>query len=193
MKYEAKRKLILGISLFLLLIFYLFKNISESLRVFGFIFGLLIFYFADHMFEIDFKSRHYYYMIVILAFGILFSPLYSFYPVYDKILHFAMPILGCFLIFHIVDKKDLNIQWKLWVVFLFIMTSLTIHEIGEYLIDQLWDLKLQGVYIRNISGAEKLNLVMSKIDDTMIDLIIGAMGSLFFIAGKTISYFYKKK
>ncbi len=104
-----------------------------------------------------------------------------------------MPILGCVLIFHIVDKKELNMQWKLWVVFLFIMTSLTIHEIGEYLMDQLWDLKLQGVYIRDISGAEKLNLVMSKIDDTMIDLIVGAIGALAFIAGKTTSYFWKTK
>ena len=193
MDYKKKRILIIGISLFLLLVFYLFKNLSTSIRVFGFILGLLIFYFADHMFEIDFKSRHYGYMIIILALGVLFSPLYSFYSIYDKILHFLMPILGCFLIFHIVDKKNLSIQWKLWVVFLFIMTSLTIHEIGEYLIDQLWDLKLQGVYIRNISGAEKLNLVMSKIDDTMIDLIVGAIGALSFIAGKTISYFWKTK
>ena len=102
MKYGKKRRLIIGISLFLLLVFYLFKNFSTSIRVFGFILGLLIFYFADHMFEIDFKSRHYGYIVIILALGILFSPLYFFYPIYDKILHLIMPILGCVLIFHIV-------------------------------------------------------------------------------------------
>ena len=193
MGYKNKRTLIIGISLFLLLVFYLFKNLSTSLRIFGFIFGFIIFYLADYMFEIDFKLKHYYYIMIILAFGILFSPLYFLSPVYDKILHFIMPILGCLLIFHIVDKKELNIQWKLWIVFLFIVTALTINEVGEYLIDQLWNLKLQGVYIRDISGAEKLNLIMSKIDDTMIDLIIGMTGALSFIAGKSISYFYKKR
>lgn len=193
MKYENKRILIIGISLFLLLVFYLFKNLSTSLRIFGFIFGLIIFYLADHMFEIDFKLKHYYYIMIILSFGILFSPLYFLSSIYDKILHLIMPIFGCLLIFHIVDKKKLSIQWKLLVVFLFIVTALTMNEVGEYLIDQLWDLKLQGVYIRDISGAEKLNLIMSKIDDTMIDLILGMIGALSFIASKSISYFYKKK
>ena len=192
MEYKNKRTLIIGISLFLLLVFYLFKNLSTSLRIFGFILGLIIFYLADHMFEIDFKLRHYYYIMIILTGGILLSPLY-FYPLYDKILHLIMPIFGCLLIFHIVDRKKLSIQWKLWIVFLFIVTSLTIHEVGEYLIDQIWDFKLQGVYIMDIIGAEKLNLIMSQIDDTMIDIILGIIGALSFISWKSISYFYKKK
>lgn len=193
MEYVNKRRLIIGISLFLLLAFYLFKNLSTSLRIFGFIFGLVIFYLADYMFEIDFKLKHYYYIMIILAFGILFSPLYFFHSIYDKILHLIMPIFGCLLIFHIVDKQKLSIQWKLWIVFLFIITAVTMNEVGEYLIDRLWDLKLQGVYIRDISGAEKLNLIMSKIDDTMIDIILGIIGALSFISCKSISYFYKKK
>ena len=79
------------------------------------------------------------------------------------------------------------------VVFLFIVASLTIHEIGEYLIDQFWDFKLQGVYIRDVSGLEKLNLVQSKNDDTMTDIILGTIASLLFIAVKGISSFYKNK
>ncbi len=193
MEYKNKRILIIGISLFLLLVFYLFKNLSTSLRILSFIFGLIIFYLTDHMFEIDFKLRHYYYIIIILAFGFLFSPLYFLSSVYDKILHLIMPILGCLLIFHIVDKKKLSMQWKLLITFMFIISFLAFQEIGEYLVDILWDLKLQGVYIRDIRGIEKLNLVMTQIDDTMIDLILGIIGALSFIAGKSISYFYKKK
>ena len=193
MKYENKRRLIIGISLFLLLVFYLFKNLSTSLRIFGFIFGLIIFYLADHMFEIDFKLRHYIYIIIILSFGILFSPLYFLSESYDKALHLIMPIFGCLLIFHIVDRKNLELQWKLFITFMFILSFLTIHEIGEYLLDFIWDLKLQGVYLRDVSGFEKLNLVMSKNDDTMMDLILGMIGVLLFIAGKTISYCYNKK
>lgn len=193
MKYSNKRRLILGISLFLLLIFYLFRSLSTTITVVGFISGLAIFYLADHMFELDFKLRHYYCMIIILTLGILLNPLYALYPTYDKIVHFINPFFGCFLIFHIVDRKNLNMQWKLFIVFLFIVSSLTIHEIGEYLIDQLWDFKLQGVYLRDVSGLEKLNVIQSKIDDTMIDVIMGVLGTLLFIIIKVIGYFYQTK
>ena len=193
MIYKNKRRLILGISLFLLLVFYLFKNLSEDIRVFGFIFGMVIFYLVDHMFKIEFRLRHYYYMMIILAFGILLSPIYFFYSSYDKILDFCLPILSCFLIYYIVDKKNLSIQWKLWITFLFITSFLMFHEIGEYLIDQFWDLKLQGVYVWNIEGVEKFDLIQSKIDDTMMDLIFGSLGALTFILGKMGKTFYYKK
>lgn len=193
MKYKNKRRLIIGISLFLLLVFYLFKNLSTSLVIFSFIFGLFIFYVVDHMFKIDFKLRHYIYIILILSGGILLFSLYSIYPLYDKIIHFINPILVCLLIFYILDKKELTIQWKLLISFTFVLSIITIHEIGEYLIDQLWNLKLQGVYIGDISKLGGLNPVMSKIDDTMMDIILGVIGSGLFVIGKTISYFYKRK
>jgi len=192
MKYKDKRRLLAGISIFILFIFYLFQNLSNSIRIGGFIFGLVVFYFLDYMFEIDFKLKHYYYILIILVLGILFSPLYSLYTIYDKILHFVMPIFGCLLIFHIIDKKDLSLSWKLWITFMFIISFLALHEIGEYLIDQLWGLNLQGVYIRDITGITKLNLLVSKIDDTMIDLILGVLGAMLFVVGKSIGHFYNK-
>jgi len=76
---------------------------------------------------------------------------------------------------------------------LFITSFLMFHEIGEYLMDKLWDMKLQGVYIRDIGGTEKLNLIQSQIDDTMVDLIFGILGAITFIAGKTLTYLYKNK
>jgi len=54
-------------------------------------------------------------------------------------------------------------------------------------------LKLQGVFIRDISGIEKLNLVLSQHDDTMLDMIFGLLGGLVFTIGKTGGYFYKRK
>jgi len=193
MEYKNKRRLIIGISLFLLLGLYLFKNFSLGIRIFGFIIGLCIFYFLDHTFKIEFKFIHYIYILIILSFGILLSPFYFLSGNYDKILHFLLPILASLLTFHIIDKEKLSFQFKLLITFMFVLSFLAIHEIGEYLLDLLWDLKLQGVYIRDISGLEKLNLVMSKNDDTMMDLILGGIGSLTFVIGKTISYFYKKK
>ena len=138
------------------------------------------------MFKIEFELWHYYIILAILAFGILFAQLYSIYIIYDKILHFIMPILGSFLVYHIVDKKNLTLQWKLLITFMFMMSFLAIHEIGEYIMDQLWNMNLQGVYIRDITGIEKLNMVVSQIDDTMIDLILGMLGSFIFAVGKSI-------
>ncbi|MGD9275738.1 MAG: hypothetical protein PVJ67_01045 [Candidatus Pacearchaeota archaeon] len=193
MKYNIKRNWIIGISIFILLIFYLFKNLSESVRVFGFIFGIFLFYAIDHMFEVDFEFRHYIFIIIILSFGILLSPLYFLSESYDKMLHFIMPILASFLVFFIVDKQKISFQWKLLIAFMFILSFLAIHEIGEYLLDLLFDWKLQGVYIRDISGIEKLNLVLDKNSDTMIDMILGMLGGGIFVLGKSAVHIYKRK
>lgn len=193
MDYVYKRRWILGITLALLLFIYFFKNFSAIVRVFGFLMCLIIFYSVDHLFDIKFKLHHYYLIMIILATGILFSPLYFFYSSYDKILHFISPILGSIVIFYVVNEKKLPMYWKLWITFLFITSFLMFHEIGEYLMDKLWDMKLQGVYIRDIGGTEKLNLIQSQIDDTMVDLIFGILGAITFIAGKTLTYLYKNK
>ena len=193
MEHKNKRRLIIGISLFLLLGFYLFKNLSEGVRIFGFIFGLFVFYTIDRMFEIDFKLRHYIYVMIILAAGILLADFYYLYESYDKILHFLLPILGGLLFFYVVDKQKLSFSWKLFITFLFIMTFLAFHEIGEYLLDVLWGWTLQGVQIKQMSGANILNPVMSRIDDTMIDLIMGALGTTLFVIGKIIEDLWKKK
>jgi len=132
-------------------------------------------------------------MITILFLGIILSPLYGIYSLYDKVVHFINPILGSCLVFYIINKQKLSFQWKLLITFMFIVSFLTIHEIGEYLIDLLWDFKLQGVYLRDISGIEKLNLVLNPHDDTMIDLIFGTIGGLIFTTGKTINYFIRKR
>ena len=185
--------MIIGVSLFLLLIVYLFKSFSLGTRVIGFIFGLIVFYVFDDLFKIDFKIKHYTCIFLILLFGILLSPLYFVSENYDKVLHLLMPILGCLLLFYIVDKQKLNFQWKILITFMFVVSFLTIHEIGEYLIDVLWDMNLQGVYLRDISGLEKFNLVLPKNDDTMIDLILGVVSGLLFVFGKTVGFFYKRR
>lgn len=162
MNKKQKRWTIAIISMTILLILYLLKNYSLFIRVAGFTVGLTIFYVLDDIFKIDFKIRHYIYIIIILAFGILFSPLYFISENYDKILHFISPIFASALIFYLVNDKNLTFQWKLLITFMFVVSFLAIHEMGEYLMDLLWDLKLQGVYIRDVSGFEKFHLVLPK-------------------------------
>lgn len=196
MKYENKRRLILGISVLLLIILYLFKSSSVLIRVAGVIFGLWIFYFLDHSFDIKFHRRHYVYMISVLILGVMLSPVYFVSPNYDKVLHFFMPILGCIIIFFVVNRLKIKLQWKLLITFTSIMTVIALHEIGEYLLDVLWNMKTQGVYIRDIAditGLTRLNLMQSRIDDTMMDMLFGFFGVITFAIGKTISYYCNKR
>ena len=181
----------MGFSLFLLVLFYLFISYSSVARITGFLIGLWAFYFFDHAFDLKFEVQHYMVIVAMLFFGILLAPLYFISSGYDKVLHFVMPILGGFVLFYIIDKERLSFKWKLFITFMFVISFLAIHEIGEYLIDQIWDFKLQGVYVRDISGLEKFNLVQSKIDDTMIDMILGVIGALTFVVGKCVAFRFK--
>ena len=183
----------MGIAVILLVVLYLFKNLSILIRAAVVIFGLGIFYFIDHAFNLNFKFRHYLYVIIILFGGILLSPLYFLSDSYDKILHLIMPIFGSIMVFFIVNKLKIKFQWKLLIAFTSMLSILAFLEIGEYLLDVLWDLKLQGVYIRDISGLEKFNVVQDKVDDTMMDMIFGFLGSLVFTVTKTVCYFYNKR
>ena len=194
MNYNVKRNWVIGASLVLLIVFYLFRNLSEFTRFGGVIFGLLLFFFVDYFLNLNFKFIHYVYVLAILFFGIMLSPLYFLYPSYDKILHFCLPFIACFLIYYLVDKQSLNLKWKLLITFMFIISFSAIHEIGEYLIDQIWDFKLQGVWLRSGPlGLEKIDMVVSHIDDTMIDMIIGMGGALAFVITKSIGMFIKNK
>jgi len=193
MLYKTKRRLIIGISLVLLIILYIFKNTSVLIRVLSVIFGLWIFYFLDHAFNINFLPRHYIYITAVLVFGILLSPFYWVSESYDKILHFAMPILGSIMVFYMINKLKIELKWKILLTLTTILSLLVILEIGEYLFDVFFDLKLQGVYLRDISGFEKLNLVMDKNDDTMMDLILGLIGSTLFSFSKYIIHTIQKR
>lgn len=101
--------------------------------------------------------------------------------------------MGSIMCFYVVDRLKIDFKWKLLLVFTVMMSLIGLLEIGEYLLDVLFDLKLQGVFIRDISGLEKLNPVQSRIDDTMIDMILGVIGSGLFSLGKTITHFYRRR
>ena len=62
----------------------------------------------------------------------------------------------------------------------------------EFILDTLFDLKLQGVFIRDYSGIAKLKIIQDRNDDTMIDLILGTISSLIFVTAKTTIFYYKK-
>lgn len=176
-RYRHKRRTIFGISLVLLVILYLFKDASLLLRVLSSIGLLVFFYVIDHYFDLRFEARHYVYVIIFAVFGLMLSPLYYIYSSYDKIQHFILPMLFASIVFHVISKLKLSLYWK--VVFTFFVTIgfLGIFEIGEYVLDELFDMKLQGVYLRDFEGLAKFNLIVNRIDDTMVDMFLGIVGS----------------
>lgn len=182
MKYRTKRILIVGFSLFVLAVLYTFKNYSSWLRSIAAIGFLVIFYMADHLFRWEFKHRHYFFAVFIAVTSFLLSPLYFIYPNYDKILHFVMPMMFASLVYHIVSRFNLRRRDNLIFTFFIVLGLLGIHEIGEYWLDYFFDLKLQGVFLRDLQGLEKFNILMDRIDDTMMDLTLGAIGTLIYVA-----------
>lgn len=175
--YKQKRISLVIFTLVLLLIIYFFKDASTWLRVLSSIITLVFFYSVDHVFDIRFKSRHYVYMLVIIIASFLLSPAYFLYPSYDKIQHFVQPMLACSIIFYMINKLNLELKWKIVFTFFIVVAILGLFEIGEYALDSFFNLKLQGVFLRDTHGLEKLHLITDPLSDTMQDLIFGTLGS----------------
>lgn len=182
--------IVIGIIIFGLL--YGLKNIGYSLRLATFLFSMLLFYAIDLWLNLDFKIRHYIIFIIVSVTGIIFSPFYFMFSSYDKILHLAAPIFLSTLIFFLLDKVKIKFSTKIFLTFAIMVASLSIFEMGEYLLDQLFDFKLQGVYLRGMSGVAKLDIILDKNDDTMIDMIIGMVGALIFVLIRTIIFYERK-
>ncbi len=150
----------------------LFKVIPSSPYTFlaGFIFTFLIFIFLDKK-RIDSKYK----ILVTISvwfhlLGIIY--LYSNFEYYDKAIHF---INSYFITLIVYDYfiKNINIHPKKTPIFLILLGILAIWEIYEYSLDTLLNFYSQGVF--NSSG----QVLLSPLDDTMQDLIIGCLGSIF--------------
>jgi len=192
LKLHTKHVICIAIGILILSILYALKNTSYFVRASGFIFSVLLFFIFDYFFKMGFKKHYYLIFIFMSAAGILLSPLYFISPNYDKMLHLVFPFLLCILIFFMTNKLNTKFSIKLFIAIMITISFLALFEIGEFTLDKLFDWKLQGVYLRDISGIEKLNIIMDRNDDTMIDLILGVIGSLLFVTAKTGIFHYKK-
>jgi len=193
MKLRSKHIIYVAIGILLIIVLYALKNTAYFFRAGAFVVSFVVFWMADTLLGMKFRNRHYLIFIFIATTGILFSSLYYVYPSYDKILHFSNPILFSILIFYLVNKVDgISFPVKLFLTFSIIVSFLALFELIEFGLDKLYDFKLQGVWIRDITGASKIQLIMDRNDDTMIDLSLGALGVVCFAIGKTIEFYFKK-
>lgn len=193
MTYRKRYIFFISIALLSFLLLWFFENASAFIRILTALIGIICFYLFDEYFKMDFQLKQYIYLFIIVFFGILLSPLYLLSRNYDKILHLVMPILVSGIIFTIVNKQPISLKWKLLTTLSLTISFLALFEIFEYLADVLLNFKLQGVYVRDIASMGKLNLIVDKIDDTMMDLILGVVGSLIFTFWKLIKTLQNKK
>lgn len=165
---------------------YLFWDSSFLIRSVATVCFLFIFYIGDRVYNIKFTNYHYILFILLVTAGVLASPLYFIWPSYDKIQHFIMPIFMSFLTFHMVNKLKLDMKWKIWFTFFTVVAILGMFEIVEYILDYIFDFKLQGVFLRDETGLNKFTIIQEPIDDTMIDLCFGVLGSFIYLVYSSI-------
>ena len=175
--YRVKRRVVVTLALMILAMIYFFKDASFWYRSVSAAAFIVFFYVVDHVFDIRFKHHHYAFIVIISVASLLLSPLYFAYPQYDKVQHFFQPIFISSIVFYMVSRLRLELKWKLIFTFFIVIGILGLFEMGEYALDLVFDWKLQGVYLRDLSGLEKFNLLVEPIDDTMIDLFFGVGGT----------------
>ena len=179
------RELIFVIILIALIILYFVLNNYFNIQTVSIIsfFGMIIvvigFYLIDKAFKINFKKRHYLFIIIMAVAAITLSFLYFKYPYFDKIQHFFFPMMYASMVFYIVSKLKLNKKYTLVFVFFIVVATSGLFEILEYLIDITLNWRLQGVFIVTASG--QFITIMSRIDDTMLDMITATLGTIVYI------------
>lgn len=192
--YRYKR-LILGIiSILLVVAIYLFKDSTSITLRYSTFLGVIIFsYVIDHLFDVRLDLKHYIFILIIGVATLMMSPLYFVHPTYDKIQHFFIPILLCSIMFFMVNKLKLAMKWKITFTILSVVAFLGIFEILEYVLDSFFNWKLQGVYIRDITGLDKFNLIQDPLTDTILDLSLGILGSSAYAVYASIRYKINKR
>ncbi len=176
--YKKKRRVILAVSILILIFLYAFKNAFFLVRTLSAISLLFVFYIVDHLFDVNFERRHYFFIVIIAVSSFVLSPFYTTYANYDKIQHLIMPMMYGSILFHMVKRLDLKLKWKLVFVFFIIAGSVALLEIGEYLLDYFFDFKLQGVFIRDLTSFQAYGLLLDRLDDTMIDMSLSVISAL---------------
>ncbi len=158
-----------GIAVFTLVRIYYHSSFFYIIHFSWFVFAYFLFIFMDKKrINPDFKL-----LALVLVWLAVLGRLYFYrnFFYYDKILHVLIPFAMTLIAFDFFEK---NFQrTNKFVIFCFVLGLLASFEIFEYLVDVSGIL---GFPLQAVLDAEG-DVVMSPIDDTMIDLILGAAGS----------------
>lgn len=177
-KYKIFNLIFLIASIILIIVFAFAKVVPLLTGVMA-VAVIFYFYMIDKALGVKFTRRHYILFIAIVFFGLILYPLYEIFSLYDKILHFALPILYASIVYFAISKLEINFRLKLAFVFFVVIGTLTLFEIGEYLGNIIFGIESQGVYLRTGDGGTVLHL--DAFNDTMIDLSLGVIGALLYL------------
>lgn len=108
----------------------------------------------------------------LAIFGELF--LYDNFIYYDKVFHFLTGILITAIVFQYYFQ---SLKLKRDMVFLTVLGMLTLWEIFEYIITVFFGYRMLGVVFNEV-------FIVSPLDDTMIDLMCGALGAILYLLFK---------
>lgn len=174
---RIKRRILFGVFFAMTVLIYFFSSYLFVAQVATGIAALGLFYLVDHLYNIKFPLRHYVFAIIIVVSSLILSPLYFVYAHYDKILHLALPFLFSAIVFKLVSRLKLDTRWKLLFTFFVVVATLAFFEIGEFTLDYFFDVKTQGVYLRDSEGLTRFTQIIDRNTDTMIDLVFGAISA----------------
>lgn len=160
--------LVLGIFLF---ISDLGKRSSIVLSLVSFVFCGVIKWILD---DKKIKERVFLFFLVDIGFWLGLLGEMFFYGTlryYDKALHIFVGVLLAEVLYQYYNE---HLKLKKEAVFLSVLGLLALWEIYEYLVSTYLGYPMQGVIING-------TWVMSAIDDTMTDLILGSIGAVLFL------------
>ncbi|MFA5141802.1 MAG: hypothetical protein WC471_02430 [Candidatus Woesearchaeota archaeon] len=177
LKYHA----LILFSIFLLLFELMYEGIV--FKVLLVIFVLWSFYILDYKYSLDIQIRHYFVVSIMYFFGVLLSPLYIQIYMYDKILHFIMPVFGAGVIFYFVNKLNIRFGHKLAITLSFVLSAALMLELVEYWLDLFFKMDLQGVYIYDVY-TQNSKMMQKGLADTMLDMAYALLGGLLYIIYK---------
>jgi len=190
--YHIKRRIVIAIAILILAVLYFFRNLSDIIITASAISMIVLFYLIDHLFDVRFKVRHYVFVTIISIAGFLLGELYTIYPIYDKVLHFFIPLLFTSIVFHMTSNLNLKRKWQILFALFIVIGGVGLFEIAEYSLDYFFNLDLQGVAIRKVQEFSVfLEVVQEPLDDTMIDMVFGVLGAI--VYSLFIAFFARKR
>lgn len=195
---KTRRRAIIVLVSILLLLLYITRSFSILIPFSISLIALLLFSYIDKSYKFNFPERYYIYIFLMFLLGSIIGPgnppfgLYYRGVFYDKFLHTINPIMASAILFFIINRLEITLKWKLLMTVTIVFGILSVWEIGEYLLDNIFGSFHQGVYLKDFLTQNGFSEVSGALTDTMRDLIFGLIGSIIYALYIMVIY-YKNK
>jgi len=185
--------IIIYISWALLLFVSIFYIINSDYISIAWLFALFLMIFIYYRYKVS-KGAYtvIVFMVVMHILGSFFE-FFTYYELYDKVLHFINPFLLCFFFYITLRQKAPNRKKRIIYSTLAVLFLILFWEFLEYLADNLYNLSSRGDFLYKITEDNTIKIVKvsDATTDTILDIIAGIIGILAFLTG--IKFLSKNK